>query len=74
MTFPQILLNLRFKMTRKEYTCPSVLAIAELELETVLLASVVDAFNAGGVDTQAMPVESVDMADENFYWSHSWED
>ena len=74
MNIPQIMLNLHLKMAGKEYTCPAVLAVAGLELETVLLASVVDAFNAGGVDTQAMPVESVDMADENIYWSHSWED
>jgi hypothetical protein len=61
-------------MRKNRYISPQILAQAGVELESVLLASVVDAFNAGGVDTQAMPVESIDMADENFYWSHSWED
>ena len=61
-------------MRKNRYISPQILAQAVVELESVLLASVVDAFNAGGVDTQAMPVESIDMADENFYWSHSWED
>ena len=54
----------------KAYQSPGVIQTVDVALEQAFLAgSIVDAFNAGGINTSAQPVENKNFDDGfNFVW------
>ncbi len=60
-------------MNKSKYKTPAVIRKVSIELESPLLAgSVVDSFNAGGVDTTGQEVVKKNM-DDGTSFNHIWE-